>query len=161
VIDGHHRLTALKVLGFKYVPAVFVDYWRDVRRVGGWIYGSRILTDKIVEVIRAVLELLGSVKRGYSVVKVRAGELSAVYSVDAVDCYLTVKELRVIEYLSKYFVKAPHRNDACTQGAVCIEQPELSVYEVLNISRSEIISTTRNRDHFKGPLKEFAQHLSP
>jgi len=54
VIDGHHRLTALKVLGFKCVPVVFVDYWRDVRRVRSWVYGSRVSTDKIVEVIRTV-----------------------------------------------------------------------------------------------------------
>ena len=33
VIDGHHRLQALRLLGARYAPVVLVDYERDVRSI--------------------------------------------------------------------------------------------------------------------------------
>jgi L-serine kinase (ADP) len=36
VLDGHHRLTALRELGCKRVPALLVDYHRPDIRVGTW-----------------------------------------------------------------------------------------------------------------------------
>jgi len=147
VIDGHHRLAALKALGFKYVPAVFVNYWRDVERVGSWIYISRTSTNSIVEVVRAVLELLSSVKKGYSTIRIRAGRLSVEFSVDAVDYYLAVKEFEIDGLLLKYFVKAPHRSCAYVHGIACIEQPELSVYEVLKIAQRGLMVPPRTTFH--------------
>jgi hypothetical protein len=34
VLDGHHRLAALKTLGARYAPVVFAKYERDVRGMG-------------------------------------------------------------------------------------------------------------------------------
>jgi len=147
VIDGHHRLAALRALGFKYVPAVFVDYWRDVERIGGWIYVSHTSTDRVVEVVRVVLELLSSVKKGYSTIRIRAGGLSAEFSVDAVDYYLAVKEFKTDGLLLKYFVKAAHQSCAHVQGIACIEQPGLSVYEVLKIAQRGLMMPPRTTLH--------------
>ncbi len=36
VLDGHHRLHALKALGYDYIPVFFVDYAESYIRVGSW-----------------------------------------------------------------------------------------------------------------------------
>lgn len=41
VLDGHHRLAALKVLGCKRVPVLLVDYHRGDIRVATWRQGER------------------------------------------------------------------------------------------------------------------------
>ncbi|HEV8361454.1 MAG TPA: ParB N-terminal domain-containing protein, partial [Candidatus Thermoplasmatota archaeon] len=41
VLDGHHRLAALRVLGCKRVPVLLVDYARPDIRVGTWREGEQ------------------------------------------------------------------------------------------------------------------------
>lgn len=52
VIDGHHRLQAIKELGFELIPAVLVDYRSDEICVEPWREGCEISKE---EVIRAGL----------------------------------------------------------------------------------------------------------
>jgi hypothetical protein len=40
VLDGHHRLAALKKLGCKRIPVLLVDYLRPDIRVGTWREGE-------------------------------------------------------------------------------------------------------------------------
>lgn len=40
VLDGHHRLEALRRLGCKRIPVLLVDYHRDDIRVGSWRDGE-------------------------------------------------------------------------------------------------------------------------
>lgn len=50
VLDGHHRLAALKKLGCRRVPVLLVDYHRPDIRVGTWREGDRAPTKE--EVVR-------------------------------------------------------------------------------------------------------------
>jgi len=79
-------------------------------------------------VVRAVLELFSSVRKGHSTIRIRAGGLSAEFSVDAVDHYLAVTESKIDGLLLKYFVEAAHRSCAHVQDIACVERSELSVY---------------------------------
>ena len=38
VIDGHHRVAALKALGARYVPAIVVDYRAEIGRIESFTY---------------------------------------------------------------------------------------------------------------------------
>lgn len=50
VLDGHHRLAALRSLGVKRIPAYLVDYSSDAVEVGGWRPGiPPYAKDAIVE----------------------------------------------------------------------------------------------------------------
>ncbi len=42
ILDGHHRVEALKRLGSKYVPAVLVDYRSECIRVTSWRENVRV-----------------------------------------------------------------------------------------------------------------------
>jgi hypothetical protein len=48
VLDGHHRLTALRRLGAKRIPVLLVDYHRADIRVGTWREGEAAPTKEEV-----------------------------------------------------------------------------------------------------------------
>lgn len=50
VLDGHHRLAALKAIGAKRIPVLLVDYFRPDIRVGTWRENERAPTkDEVIE----------------------------------------------------------------------------------------------------------------
>jgi ParB-like chromosome segregation protein Spo0J len=49
ILDGHHRLHALKRLGCKRIPCVLVDYHSPDIRVIAWREGETITKDKVVD----------------------------------------------------------------------------------------------------------------
>lgn len=52
VIDGHHRIHALKLLGCKKIPVVFIDYGSPDVVVGSWREGGNVTKE---DVVRAAL----------------------------------------------------------------------------------------------------------
>ena len=50
ILDGHHRLQALKRLGCKKIPCVLVDYQSPDIRVIAWREGEQITKKKIIEI---------------------------------------------------------------------------------------------------------------
>lgn len=49
ILDGHHRVNALRELGCKKIPVVFVDYWSPNIKVLSWKTGEIIDKETIVE----------------------------------------------------------------------------------------------------------------
>lgn len=49
VLDGHHRFTALKQLGCKRIPVVFIDYETSQIRVKSWRNDYRITKEMVME----------------------------------------------------------------------------------------------------------------
>jgi ParB-like chromosome segregation protein Spo0J len=48
VLDGHHRLCALRDLGYRKVPVIFVDYSSPDIQVEGWQIGRRVTKEDVV-----------------------------------------------------------------------------------------------------------------
>lgn len=48
VLDGHHRVEALKRLGAKFIPAILVDYRSNDVIVGSWREGWRICKEDVI-----------------------------------------------------------------------------------------------------------------
>ena len=49
ILDGHHRLHALKRLGCKKIPVVLVDYQSQGIKVIPWREGEKITKEKIID----------------------------------------------------------------------------------------------------------------
>ena len=49
ILDGHHRLHALKRLGCKKIPCVLVDYQSSEIKVTPWREGETITKEKIID----------------------------------------------------------------------------------------------------------------
>lgn len=49
IIDGHHRVEALKMLGCLKIPVCYVDYMRDEINLKSEIKNLKITKDKVVE----------------------------------------------------------------------------------------------------------------
>ncbi|MEM1873152.1 MAG: hypothetical protein QXF57_00995, partial [Acidilobaceae archaeon] len=47
ILDGHHRVEALKLLGCKLVPALLVDYDSDCVQVSSWRVGTSVAKDDV------------------------------------------------------------------------------------------------------------------
>ena len=50
ILDGHHRLHALKRLGCKRIPVVLVDYQSPEIKVIPWRAGETITKEKIIDI---------------------------------------------------------------------------------------------------------------
>jgi hypothetical protein len=48
VLDGHHRLCALRDLGYRKVPVIFVDYRSSDIQVEGWQVGREVTKESVV-----------------------------------------------------------------------------------------------------------------
>ncbi len=49
VIDGHHRIQALKLLGCKKIPVVFIDYASPDVVVQSWRLGENVTKDDVIQ----------------------------------------------------------------------------------------------------------------
>ncbi len=49
ILDGHHRYSALKRMGYKYVPVYLVDYCSDHITVGAWREGEHVTKTEVVQ----------------------------------------------------------------------------------------------------------------
>lgn len=49
ILDGHHRLHALKRIGCKKIPAILLDYHSEEIQVIPWREGEQITKEKIVD----------------------------------------------------------------------------------------------------------------
>ena len=47
ILDGHHRVESLRILGAKLIPALLVDYDDDCVTVGSWRPGVRVTKDMV------------------------------------------------------------------------------------------------------------------
>ncbi|MEM2229626.1 MAG: ParB N-terminal domain-containing protein [Ignisphaera sp.] len=159
VIDGHHRLNALKSLGIKVVPAYLADY-RDVDDVGGWMYiGSSRLID-YRSVVKTVEELESMVKRGSDEMKIKVGDIVMVLNIDRIDVYLAFKELGSSNTLFD-MVKIPINIDKCYYSDICVLMPKLEpedIYRVATKSETFPPRTTYHKTYLKNlyviyPLK--------
>ena len=48
ILDGHHRWTALRLLGARLAPVLVVDYWRHVE-LGSWRPGVTVTRREVLE----------------------------------------------------------------------------------------------------------------
>ncbi|MEM0490218.1 MAG: ParB N-terminal domain-containing protein [Ignisphaera sp.] len=160
VIDGHHRLNALKSLGVKVVPAYIADYGLDVDDVGGWMYiGSSRLIDHR-SVVKAVEELESMAKRGSDEMKVKVGGTVVVLNIDRIDVYLAFKELGSPNALLD-MAKVPIDIDRCSSSDICVLMPKLEPKDIYRIAtRGETLPprTTYHKTYLKNlyvtyPLK--------
>jgi hypothetical protein len=49
ILDGHHRFNALKELGCKRIPVVFVDYHSPHVTVRAWRNGGKVTKEMVIE----------------------------------------------------------------------------------------------------------------
>ena len=49
VIDGHHRIQALKQLGYKKIPVVLIDYMSPEIVVQTWKEGMKVTKEEVLE----------------------------------------------------------------------------------------------------------------
>ncbi len=49
ILDGHHRLHALKKIGCKKIPVILVDYQSPSIQVLGWREGEQVTKERILE----------------------------------------------------------------------------------------------------------------
>ncbi|MEM1897482.1 MAG: ParB N-terminal domain-containing protein [Ignisphaera sp.] len=159
VIDGHHRLNALKSLGIKVVPAYLADY-RDIDDVGRWMYiGSSRLIDHR-SVVKAVEELESMAKRGSDEMKIKVGDIVMVLNIDRIDVYLAFKELGSPNTLFD-MVKIPMNIDKCYYSDICVLMPKLEPEDIYRVAtRGETFPprTTYHKTYLKNlyityPLK--------
>ena len=81
IIDGHHRVAALKVLGAKYVPAIVIDYRTEIERIEPFTYvlaGSSDRVDKLAKSIVSEVDGSGHLPVALSVRRRGIGELLSV-----------------------------------------------------------------------------------
>lgn len=49
LLDGHHRLNALKILGLMLIPVHFVDYKNKSVRVSSWKKGKTVTKPEVIK----------------------------------------------------------------------------------------------------------------
>jgi hypothetical protein len=92
IIDGHHRLRALKLLGVKEVPTFLARYGTDIEDVGGWVYiANDDIKSYLNELVRVIDELKSLTKRGPDPLVLNIGRDQVKVSIDRVDLYIALK----------------------------------------------------------------------
>jgi len=92
IIDGHHRLRALKLLGVKEVPIFLARYGTDIEDVGGWVYiANDDIKSYLNELVRVIDELKSLTKRGPDPLVLNIGRDQVKVSIDRVDLYIALK----------------------------------------------------------------------
>jgi hypothetical protein len=168
VIDGHHRIEVLKLMGLKVVPAVIASYDRDIHRVDSWAYVANF-GEEVHRLAREFLgEIMYSVKKGDKEVCMKIRFENTCISVDAIDFYLLLNEVsrwREFSIFSKMFKKTPFNHAIYREYDVCIVLPKLSVEDIYRVAMENLTlppRTTYHRTYLKKvdmyiPLKFLAK----
>lgn len=138
VIDGHHRLSALLILGVKVVPAVIAKYSTDIIDINSWMY-VKPKSSQRKDVLLFVEALESLSKRGDSEVLIKLGDITYSARVDRLDIYYAIKS--VSEYVKRLrLAKVPNDIGKCLEFDVCIVMPRLTVDDVYRVSlKSEVL----------------------
>ena len=139
VIDGHHRVAALKLLGAEYVPAIVVDYKSDIRRIDAFthvLYGDRNLINRLVRSAINELECSGRYPLRVSL-KSKCSEESVTVRSDLTHAITYINYVASefgLKYLKVPPTRAPDRVRLLTESsgqAVLIIKPEVITHEVV------------------------------
>ncbi|MEM0026692.1 MAG: ParB N-terminal domain-containing protein [Ignisphaera sp.] len=157
IIDGHHRVNAMKILGAKHIPAVLADYSSDISDVGGWMYvASRGYRDqKLLE--KAIREAEYSAKRGDGILIFKIGDEVVKARVDRIDFYLAIKELGLYNIFNS-LTKTSINLKICLTHDICLAPPKLVVDDIYRIASKNILLPPRTTCH-KTALKNVAMEF--
>ena len=139
VLDGAHRLAALRMLGARYAPVAAVDYASDSVALRGW---ARLYEPSAIDDIRRLLP----VRRAVDLGGVRAFEL------DGLDSYYDIKELEARGH-RLLGVVVPGALRRLGAGAVAVVPPEPTKDLVLSAATSHRLLPPRSTRHVT-PAKE-------
>lgn len=151
VIDGHHRLRALSLLGVRYVPVVEANYRDDIVDVGSWMYVGppTSLSYRGDQMFAEFLE--SASKRGNAKILIKLGDITYTINVDRLDIYYAMKEASNSIKIS-YLTKMPTDMDMCLNSYICITMPKLTVDDIYTVAlKSDVLPprTTYHRTHLK------------
>lgn len=130
VIDGHHRLAALKSLGAKYIPAYVADYHRDISMISGWMLVSKRVTG-FSKALRAIEEVESLCKRGPDELLVKIANDVLRIRVDRIDVYLAMKHINITSTLC--LLKMPYNKSVCLSSDLCILPPLLRPMDIYKV----------------------------
>lgn len=158
VIDGHHRLNALKILGIKIVPVYLAEYGVDIVDVGGWMYVGRDVGEDYDigwrNVVKFVEELESMSKKGDGKLVARIRGTTVSVNIDRVDVYIAFKQLyKFFDFVYK-LKKIPSDIDKCFSSDLCIFLPRLKPEDVYRIVAKNKILPPRTTFH-----KTYLKHL--
>lgn len=158
IIDGHHRLKALSLLGVGCIPAVEADYGRDIVDINSWMYvgfSEKLSYRDVLAFIEAVEALS---KRGNSYFIAKLGKYVYKVRVDNVDLYIALKNF--ISLLNKLnLVKIPMNMSLCLRSDICIAMPKLSVDDIYRVVLRGEVLPPRTTYHIT-PLKNIRSFYS-
>lgn len=151
VIDGHHRLKALMLLGVRYIPVVVADYYKDVVDINSWMYVASLRKVSYRDAISLIEAIEALSKRGSNHVIVKLGESIYEIKVDNIDFYFALKNLiNDINRLS--LTKKPTNITLCRANDICIVMPKLSVNDIYKLVLKNRVLPPRTTYHIT-PLK--------
>lgn len=157
IIDGHHRVNVMKILGAKHIPVVLADYSSDISDVGGWMYiASRGYKDQeLLE--KAIREAEYSAKRGDGILVFKMGGEVVKTRVDRIDFYLAIRELGLYNIFNS-LTKIPINLNTCLTHDICLAPPKLVVDDIYRVASKNILlppRTTCHKTALKGVAMEF------
>lgn len=151
VIDGHHRLKALMLLGVKYVPVLVADYYKDIVDINSWMYIKSKRKISYRDIILLVESIEALSKRGSNHVIVKLGESTYEIKVDSIDFYFVLKNY--INSINKLgLTKRPTNTALCLANDICIAMPKLSVNDIYKLVSKNDVLPPRTTYHIT-PLK--------
>jgi hypothetical protein len=142
VIDGHHRLAALKALGVKHVPAYVVDYHHDVPVLSGWMFAGEQVSGKVFKILEEMESLC---KPGPDELLVKTADDMLHIQVDRIDIYLAIKEIDIINKL--HLIKIPYNERTHSHFNVLILPPPLKHTDVYRIAEKGLVFPPRTTLH--------------
>lgn len=152
IIDGHHRLKALKAIGVPKVPVFTANYDKDINDIGRWMYVETCVNknDRTIRIRKKILNFIENLealsKRGNARIYVKIGNQILNVNVDPVDTYIAIKFLKLTSYLTN-LVKTPANLRKCTSSEICILMPKLSVEDIYKIYLKGITLAPRSTLH--------------
>ncbi len=131
VIDGHHRLEALRQLGARYAPVVLANYNQDIKSIETWAMFLRYNNARLAEIIDT------HVKRGPSTLIIIGEEGIERIKVDVVDAYHVLHYL-FSEYHDEYYnSRGVASSRYLPKGVSIVLRPHLTSYDITRIAVSK------------------------
>ena len=147
VVDGHHRLQALRELGVKYVPVVYANYDRDIKDIKGWSIILNVRNLKGREVIRQVQDFEQSIKRGSNKMIIKLKDSLYEVSIDALDSYRTITEINLDIFKVRNYTKRVTELSRDLRQDFVIVLPPLSKYSIFKIVQKGLVLPPRSTYH--------------